>query len=164
MVGAVAKDETLVIQVARGTDVLERHEQAVVDICSISETGDKDVEDCVVNFLADGYYEDIGGSRSGSSSSTRSKGDNDESTTGTVNSDESKDDIDNVDADELIDDMFNLWVAEDDLPVPPTNSGIVDSNSGQQQNQKPKPWSSRSSPSGTFVRDPKTGQMKNIDP
>ena len=29
--------------------------------------------------------------------------------------------------------------------------------------KKPAPWSSRSSPSGTFVRDPKTGKMVNID-
>lgn len=149
MASAVPHDETLVIQVVRGTDVLERHEKAVVDICSLSESGDSDVEDCVVKFLADGYYEDIGGS----SSKTVDKIQNSDVVT----------DVDLADdADGLIDNMMNMWVEEDDLPLPPSTSGITD-GSNQQQNKKPKPWSSRSSPSGTYVRDPKTGEMRNID-
>lgn len=31
------------------------------------------------------------------------------------------------------------------------------------ETKKVAPWSSRSSPSGTYVRDPKTGKMVNID-
>uniref|UniRef100_A0A7S4J0I1 Uncharacterized protein n=1 Tax=Odontella aurita TaxID=265563 RepID=A0A7S4J0I1_9STRA len=33
----------------------------------------------------------------------------------------------------------------------------------EEKKKKPAPWSSRSSPSGTFVRDPKTGEMVNLD-
>ena len=154
MVSAVPKDETLRIQVARGTDVLERHEIAVVDICSISESSDSDVEDCVVTYLRDGYYEDIDGGSddSGTATDTRDSG-------------KKNDDDDGIetDADGLIDSMMNMWVEEDDLPLPPTTSGIIDSSNQQSTNKKPKPWSSRSSPSGTWVRDPKTGQMRNID-
>ena len=153
MVSAVPSDETLRIQVARGTDVFERHEKAVVDICSISESSESDVEDCVVTFLTDGYYEDIGGSSDSSSSSTATTTDDDDDDT----------DKTEADTDGLIDSMMNLWVEEDDLPLPPTTSGITDSSNQQNTNKKPKPWSSRSSPSGTWVRDPKTGQMRNID-
>jgi len=64
-------------------------------------------------------------------------------------------------ADCMIDDMFNLWA--DELPPPPTTSGITDTSNGQTPGGKPKPWSARSSPSGTYVRDPKTGEMRNID-
>ena len=157
MVSAVPNDETLVIQVARGTDVLERHEKAVVDICSISESSDSDVENCVVTFLTDGYYDDIGGNDSSSS------GSNDNTINKVTNGEGDGTDDNEADADVLIDSMMNMWVEEDDLPLPPTTSGITDGGSQQNSNKKPKPWSSRSSPSGTWVRDPKTGQMRNID-
>ena len=162
MVSAVPSDETLRIQVARGTDVFERHEKAVVDICSISESSESDVEDCVVTFLRDGYYEDIGGSTDSSSSAATATTD---STNNKNTDDDDDDDTDNkeADTDGLIDSMMNLWVEEDDLPLPPTTSGITDGSNQQNTNKKPKPWSSRSSPSGTWVRDPKTGQMRNID-
>ena len=155
MVSAVPKEEPLTVQVVRGTDVLEKHEQAIIDLCSVSESNDKAVEDCVVDFLSNGYYEDIGSTTSRSSTNGTS---NDKKTT------EDGDDKVEDGTDGMIDEMINLWVEHDDLPLPPTTSGIVDSTNGQQsKNKKPKPWSSRSSPSGTYVRDPKTGQMRNID-
>jgi len=164
MVSAVPSDETLRIQVARGTDVFERHEIAVVDICSISESSDSDVEDCVVTFLTDGYYEDIGGSDSSSTAATIDSKDEIAKVEGDGSDDDDDDDTETeAGADGLIDSMMNMWVEDDDLPLPPTTSGITDSSNQQNTNKKPKPWSSRSSPSGTWVRDPKTGQMRNID-
>ena len=70
-------------------------------------------------------------------------------------------DNDLVDAEDLVDNLQNIWAS--DLPMPKTTSGISD-NPQDASVQKVKPWSSRSSPSGTFVRDPVTGEMRNIDP
>jgi hypothetical protein len=128
------------MQIVRGTNVLERHETAIVDMCNMSGASEKEVESCVVDFLAGGY--DVAS--------------------------KTEDDIEDQAAecrDEetecLIDGMMNLWA--DEVPLPPTTSGITDQVNGENSAKKPKPWSSRSSPSGTWVRDPKTGQMRNID-
>jgi len=135
LVSAVPEEEPLTIQVARGTEVLERHESSVVELCNTSGASDKQVQECVVDFLAGGYnYE------------------NEEPNEELCGNDE--------DAECLIDGMMNLWA--DELPPPPTTSGITD-QSNQKPAKAPKPWSSRSSPSGTWVRDPKTGKMRNID-
>jgi len=134
LVSAVAEKDPLQIQVARGTDVLERHESTIVDVCNGSGASEKEVQECVVDFISGGY-------------------------------DYSVEDVvapecdENDDAECLIDDMMNLWAGE--LPPPSTTSGITAET--VQKTSKPKPWSNRSSPSGTWVRDPKTGKMRNID-
>lgn len=135
--GSVADDETLVLQLARGTSVFERHEAAIVELCQSPGASDKQVEDCVVDFLSFGYDTTVA---------------DDEGTEECSTDDES--------ADCMIDDMYNLWA--DELPLPPTTSGITDARD-EDTASKPKPWSARSSPSGTFVRDPVTGEMRNID-
>eukprot|EP00536_Pseudo-nitzschia_multiseries_P012292 jgi/Psemu1/308980/fgenesh1_kg.462_\ len=125
------------MKVARGTSVLERHETALVELCNIGDD-DKDVQDCVVNFLAGGFdYE---------------------------NDDRPADEevtCNDTDTECLIDGMMNMWA--DELPPPPTTSGITDQTNQNSSAKKPKPWSNRSSGSGTWVRDPKTGKMRNID-
>jgi hypothetical protein len=103
----------------------------------MSGASEKEVENCVVDFLAGGYDE---------------VGDNLHDQGAECGDD---------DTECLIDDMMNLWA--DEVPLPPTTSGIADQVNGENSAKKPKPWSSRSSPSGTWVRDPKTGQMRNID-
>ena len=121
----------------RGTNVLERHETAIVDLCNLSGASDKEVENCVVDFLSGGYdlLEDEG---------------------------EDMPEVSTVDdSEDLIGDMYNLWA--DEVPLPPTTSGITDQVNGDTSAKKPKPWSSRASGSGTWVRDPKTGEMRNID-
>ena len=131
------------IKIARGTQILERHEIALIELCNLSGESDKNVQDCVVNFLSGGYDYD-------------------------ENSDDNK-----VPADEevacndentecMIDNMMNMWA--DELPLPPTTSGITDQTKERSSAKAPKPWSNRASPSGTWVRDPKTGKMRNIDP
>ena len=73
-------------------------------------------------------------------------------------------DVDDVcDDDDLecmMDAMNSMW-ADELPPSKSSTSGIMDRP--ETPKQKAKPWSSRSSPSGTYVRDPKTGQMRNID-
>lgn len=136
LVASVPEDEPLLLQVARGTGVYERHEAYVVDLCQSPGVSDKQVEECVVKFLSSSY-----------------------------DTDTDQDDVSvtdgNDDSDAFIDDMMQLWA--DELPLPPTTSGITDGGNGDMKSSKPKPWSSRSSPSGTYVRDPLTGEMRNID-
>jgi hypothetical protein len=124
------------MMVARGSGVLERHETAVVDLCQQVGTDDKEVENCVVEFIIGGY-EDIEDD---------------------VNNDEYCNQED-VDAECLLDNMMNMW--GDELPPPTTSSEYADQP--DTETQKVKPWSSRSSGSGTYVRDPVTGEMRNID-
>lgn len=141
LVSAVPQEDPLTIQIARGTNILERHESTIVDLCSVAGTDDKEVLECVVDFLAGGYDYDY----------DAVEDDND-------GGDETECDYDE-DAEFLIDGMMNLWA--DELPPPSTTTGITEQS--VKKTAKPKPWSSRSSPSGTWVRDPKTGKMRNID-
>jgi hypothetical protein len=74
----------------------------------------------------------------------------------------------------LLNDLHSLWAS--DLPISTTlqrpqnnmplssNGAIrVDTSDNVASSSAVKPWSSRASPSGTFVRDPTTGKMKNVD-
>jgi len=135
LVSAVPDEDPLTIQVVRGTSVLERHESTVVDLCNLSGENEKEVEDCVVDFISGGYDYDIVDDVSASQS--------------------------DEDAEFMLDNMMNLWAGE--LPLPPTTSGITDQTNNERLAKAPKPWSSRSSPSGTWVLDPKTRKMRNID-
>jgi hypothetical protein len=135
LVAAVADEDPLTLLVARGSGVLERHETAVVDLCQQSGTDDKEVENCVVDYLTGGY-EDIEDD---------------------INNDESCNEED-PDAECLLDNMMNMWADE----LPPETSGILD-DEPEPEKEKVKPWSSRVSGSGTYVRDPATGEMRNID-
>lgn len=61
----------------------------------------------------------------------------------------------------LLDSMWDTW--SEGLP---SINGDEDNGMEEDVAKKKKkvaPWSSRSSPSGTYVRDPKTGKMVNID-
>ena len=138
LVSAVPDEDPITMQIIRGTDVLEKHETAIVDLCNLSGSSDKEVENCVVDFLSGGYAEE-------------------------QVEEEVEDDagVSEEDSEDLIDGMMNLWA--DEVPLPPTTSGITDQANGDNTAKKPKPWSSRASGSGTWVRDPKTGEMRNID-
>lgn len=131
------------MRLARDTPVLADHEEAVVDLCSNPDKSDTEVDECVTDFLRAGYYTE----------EEDAIPVDDESTGGEQ---ETAADNDNA----LLDNMFNMWA--EDLPAPPPPS-TDDLNGENDKQSKPKPWSSRSSPSGTFVRDPRTGKMTNID-
>lgn len=151
LVAAVPENDPLVVEVARGTRVLERHETALVELCNLSGQSDKDVQDCVVDFLSGGYdYDDT------TDGVDAGGGDDDD------NGDDETVACNDENTECMIDNMMNLWA--DELPLPPTTSGITDQTKERSSAKAPKPWSNRASPSGTWVRDPKTGKMRNIDP
>lgn len=57
----------------------------------------------------------------------------------------------------MLDSMWSDWSY---------NESIEEVEKTEEVEKKPKksqPWSSRSSPSGTYVRNPKTGKLENID-
>lgn len=135
MIGSLPKEETLYLTIARGTDVMAKHDEFLVELCSSNGMSDKEVEGSITNYLAEGYYDD-----------TQETNDN----IGAANDSEGE---------QMMDNMFNMWAEE--LPPPPTFSEGMEQP--KETAEKIKPWSSRSSPSGTFVRDPVTGEMKNID-
>ena len=62
----------------------------------------------------------------------------------------------------MLDSMWIAWT--EDLPSPAKEEGEGDGRvQEKEEKKKVAPWSSRSSPSGTYVRDPKTGKLVNID-
>jgi hypothetical protein len=138
LVSSVPEENMLTLSVARGTDVMERHESALVDLCSFPGSNDKEVEGCIVDFIKDGYNLDR---------------DDDDGAEVSECGDE--------DVECLIDDMMNMWA--DDLPPPSPSINSSEGSEPVEATKMAKPWSSRSSPSGTYVRDPVTGEMKNID-
>ncbi|KAG7346664.1 PDZ domain containing protein [Nitzschia inconspicua] len=139
LVSSVPDEDLLSMQIVRGTNILERHETAIVDMCNMSGASEKEVENCVVDFLSGGY--DLADDEEDDNSAQF--------------------DLIEDDSEDLIGDMYSLWA--DEVPLPPTTSGITDQANADTRSKKPKPWSSRSSGSGTWVRDPRTGQMRNID-
>ena len=139
LVSACPTAQPLLLRLARGTPVMLDHEEAVVDLCSNPGKADSEVDECVTDFLRAGYY---------------TEGQD------AVPEEDTKDAPGEDDNDDLLDNMFNMWA--EDLPAPPPLS-TDDLGDSKDEQSKPKPWSSRSSPSGTFVRDPRTGKMTNID-
>ena len=142
MVSSRPEEEPLSLQVARGTNVYDDHEKAVIELCS-TDADDADVEQCVVDYL-----------------SMESQGGEAAKRQGTQQQETECDLEDDDDADCMVGNMMDMWAADlPDLPPPPK-----DLDSAENPADKViKPWSSRSSGSGTYVRDPVTGEMKNID-
>ena len=157
LVAARLEDQPLTIRVARGTSVLDDHERVLVDLCSDPTLDGKDADECIVSFLKQGYELDDDLSKN-----------NDELEVDMVNGvvygadDKSYlNESSQVDEEDLLDNMHSMWAEDMDLPVAlPADSALPGTKDIA---PKSKPWSSRSSPSGTFVRDPKTGEMRNID-
>lgn len=123
-------NENLSIKIARGTDVMSRHESALVDLCTLPEK-DVDLENCITSLNTyDFDFEE----------------------------DAPSVDCSDTDTECMIDQLYSGWGEELGVKaVKEEEEEVVDTK------KKPAPWSSRSSPSGTFVRDPKTGKMVNID-
>lgn len=156
---ARSEDQPLTIRVARGTSVMNDHERVLVDLCSDPTLDGKDADECIVSFLKQGYELD------GDDDANLEYGDGLEMDTvnGILNSADmgSFSGSTQTDEQDLVADMHTMWAEDIDLPVKlPTDSVLPGK---EEVASKPKPWSSRSSPSGTFVRDPKTGEMRNID-
>ena len=123
--------------------MLAQHESALVDLCASVGEDEQAIEDCVVSFLNSAYSDEV---------------DDQPGTEGPCSGDE--------ETECLLDDMFeNLWGSEFAETVTPSPKADIGQSAevAKPKSSKPLPWRSRSSPSGTFVRDPKTGKMRNID-
>jgi hypothetical protein len=161
LVSAIPDEEPLTLIVARGTEVLANHETALVNLCSDNPGAqdDKAVEECVVAYLKDAYALDDGNDDNYNGMDINGMDINDDKdTTRTANSNDCSD----SEMECMIDSMNAMWA--NDLPLSNTSTEGITNAAELPKAAKVKPWSSRSSPSGTYVRDPKTGQMRNIDP
>lgn len=128
-------EKPLIIRVARGSAVMQRHELALVELCITGD--DAATAECITSIYEadDDFY--IAGD-------------------GDIAMQCEEDDGTEC----LLDSMWDTW--SDDLPSV-TNGEAVEEEVKIEKKKKVAPWSSRSSPSGTYVRDPKTGKMVNID-
>lgn len=162
LVASRSPDQPLVMQVLRGSSAWADHERALTDLCS--NVDDEKVEQCIAAFMQDAYdddhnmdaRDDDGSSVIIAVASSLPSSDDDKTTSSSSGTEEEAAIV--AAADNLIDSMYNLWAAE--LPTTPPPTAPVDEESTVAP--KIKPWSVRSSPSGTYVRDPVTGEMKNI--
>jgi hypothetical protein len=131
-VGSQPEDRPLLLKVARGTHVEAQHEAVLVDLCSSPEYSDAETENCVIDFLKGGYDAPI-------------------------DDDGESDVCDDEDTECLVANMYSMW--DEDMPAAQPSKPVTEP---EEEKQPVKPWSSRSSGSGTYVRDPATGEMKNI--
>mmetsp|Transcript_28227 Transcript_28227/g.39721 ORF Transcript_28227/g.39721 Transcript_28227/m.39721 type:complete len:289 (+) Transcript_28227:116-982(+) len=132
LISAVIPSEPLGLAVARNTGVMEAHESAIVDLCILPDASAKEVDNCVSAIHNMAYVDD--------EEIEQMECNNDENT------------------ECMLDDVFAMWA--EDLPEKPISE--AEEQPEEESAPKPAPWSSRSSPSGTYVRDPKTGKMENI--
>jgi len=153
LVGCRNEDEPLVVRVVRGTSISDRHEEALVELCSNPGSSDSEVEQCLLDFLQAGYYDENSGPINGFTAAK-------EVEAPSLSIEE--------DADGLVDNLCNMWA--NDIPgtssaaaVAAAAAAVHPNERGNAPEPKVKPWSSRSSPSGTWVRDPATGKMRNLD-
>ena len=133
LVSGRLEEQTLTIRVARGSDVMERHETALVDLCILGE--DESTVNCITAIHSpddDAYFTDY----------------------------DIVMDCQDSDVKCALDSLWNTW--SEGLPI----KNIEEENTAEEPKEEKKkvaPWASRSSGSGTWVRDPATGQMRNID-
>lgn len=131
----------LVIKVVRGSLVMNDHESALVDLCTLPENEVK-VDQCIETLYKRDYDLKV------------ATNDNDDDNTILPPP------CDDAETECMLDALFSSWENEMNLDTEDNENELEQQESDI---QKPAPWSSRSSPSGTFVRDPKTGKMINID-
>ena len=140
LVAGRSEGEELTIKIIRNTDVMQKHESALVDLCTLPEgqlnMRDKSIETCIETMYKAGYeiddVEGIGNS------------------------------CDDDDLECMFDQLNGIWEEEYNYGSKKDEGDEGDSSTKKEQEvKKPAPWSSRSSPSGTFVRV--NGTMTNID-
>ncbi len=132
------EEEELTIKVIRNTDVQQKHESALVDLCILPEgqlSGrDATIETCIETMYKASYeIDDMEGMENG---------------------------CEDEDMECMLDTITDLWSEDYGLDGKKTEQEKADEDEKKDKN-KPPPWSSRSSPSGTFVRV--NGTMVNID-
>lgn len=130
---------------------MDDHEQVLVDLCSDPTFDLKETDECIVSFLKEGYNLDDAVDES----------DDDEVNGGIVNGkdDEATNGDSEEDGDALVANMYSMWADDMESQLPAVDLPLPT----EKEDSKAKPWSSRSSGSGTYVRNPTTGEMTNID-
>jgi len=126
----------LVLKVIRNTSVQAEHEKALVDICILpeGEAQDSSLLKCIEALYNSDYdIDDSVGPGSCEDSDTEC----------------------------MLDTMLESW--GDELDVMKGERMVEEKVVEGVKKKKPAPWSSRSSGSGTYVLDPKTGKMINLD-
>lgn len=140
-------DDALIIKVARGSSIMKRHEEALMKLCEIdSSAEDKQFEGYISSFLEGGMI------------------DSDEEDGSAVGKE-----CDLEDEECIMNVMCDLWGEE--CEVLGTKNHIAEKKKEMKkkeeakEEEKPKRsgYFSRSSPSGTYTRDPKTGKLENVD-
>lgn len=120
------------------------HESALVDICTSIGQNEQEIEECVVDFLTTTYEDEMK-----LASETLKESDPEDK---------------EYDEDKLLNNILeNMWGDELEEILPTNTTDISEDVAEKEIPKKVAPWRSRSSPSGTFVRDPSTGKMINID-
>ncbi|KAL7537846.1 hypothetical protein ACHAXR_008116 [Thalassiosira sp. AJA248-18] len=132
LVGGRPDDDPLVIRVSRGSDVMERHELALVELCIIGD--EAETAECITSIYADDDM-DIAGD------SEMAICDEDDGT------------------ECMLDSIWSDW--SDGLESTDAEKEVEEVK--EEKKKVAQPWASRSSGSGTYVRNPKTGKMENID-
>lgn len=118
--------------------MIQKHESALVDLCILPEgqlSGrDKTIETCIETMYKASYeIDDVTGVEGGCA---------------------------DEDMECMLDTITDLW--SDDFDDVGINSGKIEEvEEKKEEKKKPAPWSSRSSPSGTYMRV--NGTMVNID-
>lgn len=136
------ESSNLIIKIIRNTSILEQHETALVDLCILPEgelySGgrDKTIDKCIETMYKAAYDMD----------------DSDMDENNNICNDE--------DMECMLETISSLW-SEDMGMYGDGNQRKEDDENKVEEVKKPAPWSSRSSPSGTWVRV--NGTMVNID-
>merc|ERR1719223_1709169 len=142
LVSATDYNQNLIIKVARGTSVMERHEAALMKLCEIDSTAeDKQFDGYITSFLK-------GGMDDFDATDTTNLADDETTQTASRCDVEDEECIMNV--------MCDLWGEE--CEVLGTNH-ITAKEKEEAEKPAKSSYFSRSSPSGTFIRDPKTGKL-----
>jgi len=154
LVSATDYNQNLVIKVARGTSVMERHEAALMKLCEIDSTAeDKQFDGYITSFLKGGMDDNVYDTTNLSDETAASQ-------------------CDAEDEECIMNVMCDLWGEECEVLGTNHITAKEKEEKKQQQQQKKKEeaekpakssYFSRSSPSGTFIRDPKTGKLENVD-
>ena len=138
----------LTIRVARGTSCRDRHESALMKLCEEDQVANEKILSNTINsFFSQDYF--------------------DEEIENKVN----ECSVETDESDCMIDAMCALWGEECEVNIPANTESnsetsqkkAVDIDVEEAPKKKQSSYFSRSSPSGTYIRDPATGKMENVD-
>ena len=134
--------------VARGTDVMERHELALAELCIVGDADDGRAEECITSIYADDGESYMMPDEDGDGAAAAC--------------------LEDDGTECMLDSMWEDWSEglvpeEDDDDVREFEGANEWEDEEKGKKKVAQPWASRASGSGTYVRNPETGKMENID-